>query len=98
MAMYKNIVAVMAKMSSFVTAFNFSDLSYLILFTYDPCFSGCAKSLCIFITKLSHVHIQSRENYHTLLFLLTLLQTGTLLFPPISSIFHVDGSIFPMVI
>jgi hypothetical protein len=68
MAMYKNIVAVMAKMSSFVTAFNFSDLSYLILFTYDPCFSGCAKSLCIFITKLSHVHIQSRELSHIIVF------------------------------
>jgi hypothetical protein len=68
MSIYKNVAAVMAKKSSLVSPFNFSILSYLILFTYHPCFSGFAKSLCIFITKLSHVYIQSRENYHTLLF------------------------------
>jgi hypothetical protein len=50
MAMYKNIVAVMAKMSSLVTPFIFSVLSYLILFTNDPCFL-VVPSPCVYLSQ-----------------------------------------------
>jgi hypothetical protein len=60
MSMYKNVAAVMAKNSSLVTPFNFSILSYLILFTHHPCFL-VLPSLCVYLSQNCLMYIYSQE-------------------------------------